>query len=149
MEKRPIDELMKTAMESIRDMVDVNTVLGDAITTSAGATIVPISKVSFGFVSGGGEYPPRDEEAAYPFAGGAGAGVSLTPSGFLVCAEGGVRFVNAMPRGGVDRLIEMIPEAIDAIKSLAKCKCESKDNKDEQKAKEPPTDIGYKGDEES
>ncbi len=68
---------MGTSMESIREMVDVNTVVGDAVQTQDGSTIIPISKVSFGFVAGGGEYtlPPREET---PFAGGAGAGVSVT-----------------------------------------------------------------------
>lgn len=80
MEKHPIESLMGTSMESIRDMVDVNTVVGDPVQTQDGSTIIPISKVSFGFVAGGGEYTggaiqPHEE---MPFAGGAGAGVSVT-----------------------------------------------------------------------
>jgi len=75
-EKHPIESLMGTSMESIREMVDVNTVVGDAVQTQDGSTIIPISKVSFGFVAGGGEYGPGSQEGK-PFAGGAGAGVSV------------------------------------------------------------------------
>jgi len=79
LEKHPIESLMGTSMESIREMVDVNTVVGDPVQTQDGSTVIPISKVSFGFVAGGGEYamgPQKQEES--PFAGGAGAGVSVT-----------------------------------------------------------------------
>ena len=69
---------MSTSMESIREMVDVNTVVGEPVKTQDGSTIIPISKVSFGFVAGGGEYPGTMQCADMPFAGGAGAGVSVT-----------------------------------------------------------------------
>lgn len=77
MDQHPIESLMGTSMESIREMVDVNTVVGDPVQTQDGSTIIPISKVSFGFVSGGGEYGVARSEDL-PFAGGAGAGVSVT-----------------------------------------------------------------------
>ena len=79
MEKQPIENLMSTTMENIRDMVDVNTVIGDPVQTQDGSTIIPISRVAFGFVAGGGEYAVSGAQTgAYgmPFAGGAGAGVS-------------------------------------------------------------------------
>ncbi|GHU68719.1 hypothetical protein FACS1894184_11380 [Clostridia bacterium] len=101
MDKHPISSLMSTTMENIKDMVDVNTVVGDPVTTGDGTTIIPISRVSFGFVSGGGEYnAARDDSvrdasstANYsgeemPFAGGTGAGVSVHPMGFLVVGQG-------------------------------------------------------------
>ncbi|MBQ7886098.1 MAG: GerW family sporulation protein [Clostridia bacterium] len=80
MDKHPIESLMGTSMESIREMVDVNTVVGDPVQTQDGSTIIPISKVSFGFVAGGGEYACAGVQAQeeLPFAGGAGAGVSVT-----------------------------------------------------------------------
>ena len=78
MEKHPIESLMSTSMESIREMVDVNTVVGDPVKTQDGSTIIPISKVSFGFVAGGGEYSGEVQLTDMPFAGGAGAGVSVT-----------------------------------------------------------------------
>ena len=101
MEKHPIESLMGVSMEQIKDMVDVNTVIGDAVQTQDGSTIIPISRVSFGFVAGGGEYAVSGAQAgAYglPFAGGAGAGVSIHPMGFLVCGRNGVRLLSAAPR---------------------------------------------------
>lgn len=77
----PIESIMSTTMENLKDMIDVNVVVGDAVETGAGATIIPISRVSFGFVAGGGEYgcgAMREQEENLPFAGGAGAGVSVT-----------------------------------------------------------------------
>lgn len=80
MEKHPIESLMGTSMESIREMVDVNTVVGEPVQTQDGSTVIPISKVSFGFVAGGGEYAMANKQPVedMPFAGGAGAGVSVT-----------------------------------------------------------------------
>ena len=98
MEKHPIESLMGVSMEQIKDMVDVNTVIGDAVKTQDGSTIIPISRVSFGFVAGGGEYAVSGAQAgAYglPFAGGAGAGGSIHPMGFLVCGRNGVRLLSA------------------------------------------------------
>ena len=110
MEKHPIESLMGTSMESIRDMVDVNTVVGDPVQTQDGSTIIPISKVSFGFVAGGGEYAggyaqPQQE---MPFAGGAGAGVSVHPMGFLVCSQNGVRLLSANCASPMERIVEMM-----------------------------------------
>ena len=89
MERHPIENLMTTTMENIRDMVDVNTVVGDAIATADGSTVIPISRVAFGFVAGGGEYKCAKQAAELPsFAGGTGAGVSVQPMGFIVVSEG-------------------------------------------------------------
>jgi sporulation protein YtfJ len=105
---------MNATMENIRDMVDVNTVIGDPVTANDGTTIIPISRVSFGFVAGGGEYeipgkkqaPPQNGGGAagqggqpecLPFAGGAGAGVSVSPVGFLVVSSEQVRLLPAQP----------------------------------------------------
>ena len=85
--RHPISNMMQTALENIKDMVDVNTVIGDAIETGDGNTIIPVSRVCFGFVAGGGEYGSQDahrlvtdnaQDNALPFAGGSGAGVSGT-----------------------------------------------------------------------
>ena len=112
---------MGTSMESIREMVDVNTVVGDPVQTQDGSTIIPISKVSFGFVAGGGEYlcgtmRPQTEEM--PFAGGAGAGVSVHPMGFLVCSQNGVRLLSANCTSPMERIVEMIPQALEGLKAL-------------------------------
>lgn len=121
MEKHPIESLMSTSMENIREMVDVNTVVGEPVATQDGSTIIPISKVSFGFVAGGGEYAagmPSQQEGL-PFAGGAGAGVSVHPVGFLVCSSNGVRLLSTSCVSPMERMIEMIPQALESIQSLA------------------------------
>ena len=112
---------MGTSMESIREMVDVNTVVGDPVQTQDGSTIIPISKVAFGFVAGGGEYlcgtmRPQTEEM--PFAGGAGAGVSVHPMGFLVCSQNGVRLLSANCASPMERIVEMIPQALEGLKAM-------------------------------
>ena len=112
---------MGTSMESIREMVDVNTVVGDPVQTQDGSTIIPISQVSFGFVAGGGEYlcgtmRPQTEEM--PFAGGAGAGVSVHPMGFLVCSQNGVRLLSANCTSPMERIVEMIPQALEGLKAM-------------------------------
>lgn len=132
MDKHPIENLMTTTMENLREMVDVNTVIGEAITTPEGATLIPISRVSFGFVAGGGEYGESQArqmsadatDSDIPFAGGAGAGVTVQPLGFLVSSGEQVRLVPAQYCQSVDRLIELIPQA------MAELRCAVKDKKD-------------------
>lgn len=119
MDKHPIESLMGTTMESIREMVDVNTVVGEAVQTQDGSTIIPISKVSFGFVAGGGEYGSVDaQQESLPFAGGAGAGVSVHPMGFLVCSANGVRMLSAGCASPLERIVEMIPQALEALRAM-------------------------------
>ncbi len=117
MDQHPIESLMSTSMENIRDMVDVNTVVGDPVKTQDGSTIIPISKVSFGFIAGGGEYgtPIPDD---LPFAGGAGAGVSVQPMGFLVCTANGVRLLNTSYASAFERMVEMIPQALEELRGM-------------------------------
>ncbi len=119
--EHPIGELMQTAMASIKDMVDVNTVIGEAVSTAGGATIIPISKVSFGYVTAGGDLnagETRHGEASvdFPFAGGSGAGVSVQPVGFLVVQDGGVRMLPATCQTVADRVVELIPTVMEDVK---------------------------------
>ena len=121
MDKHPIEGLMTTTLESIRDMIDVNTVVGEPIATSDGATVVPISRVSFGFVAGGGEMKPASTAAQPPeppFAGGAGAGVTVQPLGFLVTGPDGVRLMPAQCYQPIDRIIELIPQVVAELKKM-------------------------------
>ena len=117
MEKHPIENIMTTTMENIRDMIDVNTVVGEAIAAADGSTVIPISRVSFGFVAGGGEYGEKAASAdpAHPFAGGTGAGVTVQPLGFLVTNKDQTRLLPAQCYQPVDRLIELITQAIHAL----------------------------------
>ncbi|MBE5801449.1 MAG: sporulation protein YtfJ [Clostridiales bacterium] len=119
--QHPIDSMMQTTMESIRGMVDVNTVVGSPVSGAKGATIIPISKVSFGFIAGGGEYASGDgrtrvvPEDTMPFAGGTGAGVSVQPVGFLVVNEDGVKMLPAQTSGAVERVVELLPQLIEDL----------------------------------
>lgn len=122
MEQHPIESLMSTSMENIREMVDVNTVVGEPVKTEDGSTIIPISKVSFGFVAGGGQYAgglPNPTVDGLPFAGGAGAGVSVHPMGFLVCSQNGVRLLSASCASPMERIVEMIPQALEELRGMS------------------------------
>lgn len=126
MMEHPIGELMQTAMTSIKDMVDVNTVIGDPVVAASGATIIPISKVSFGYVTAGGDLsfdekknkqPPMGGDE-FPFAGGSGAGVSVQPVGFLVVSEHSVKMLPAQSLTVADRMVELIPGVVEDVKNL-------------------------------
>ncbi|MBE5773575.1 MAG: sporulation protein YtfJ [Clostridiales bacterium] len=136
MDKHPIESLMTTTMENIRDMIDVNTIIGEPISTQDGSTVIPISRVSFGFVAGGGEYAVhrpavrgeiRPDKEDLPFAGGAGAGVTVQPLGFLVTNPEQVRLLPAQSYAPVDRIIELIPQAMCELKNvLMNCTCKER-----------------------
>lgn len=120
--EHPIGSLMQTAMASIKDMVDVNTVVGDPVVTAGGETIIPLSKVSFGYVTAGGDLNAADKripsDSAFPFAGGSGAGVSVQPVGFLVVGENSVRMLPAQSLTVADRMVELIPTVVEDVKGL-------------------------------
>ena len=145
MDRHPIESIMTTTMENIRDMIDVNTIVGDAIPTADGCTVIPISRVSFGFVAGGGEYAVathgRQEPAAnqkdLPFAGGTGAGVTVQPLGFLVTGQDQVRLLPAQPYAPIDRVIELMPQAMCEIKN-ALCTCMDKKKAEAQPPQPAP-----------
>ncbi|MBR7081694.1 MAG: GerW family sporulation protein [Oscillospiraceae bacterium] len=116
MDKHPIGELMEITMQKIREMVDVNTVIGQPITTADDITLIPISNVSFGFASGGSDFQGKKSDNAN-FGGGSGAGVKITPMAFIVVKEGGVRILNVNPPAAntVDRIVEMAPDIVDKV----------------------------------
>ena len=120
-QQHPIDNMMQTTMESIRGMVDVNTVVGAPVMDQKGTTIIPISKVSFGFVAGGGEYAIEDGKQKpvptdiFPFAGGTGAGVSVQPVGFLVVTDKQVKMLPAQTTGAMERMVELLPQLIEEL----------------------------------
>jgi len=122
---------MNTAMENIKGMVDVNTIVGDPVETADGSVIVPISKVSFGFAAGGAEYTDTSNQQQdggkngngsnkKPFGGGSGAGVMLQPVAFLVVSEEQVRLLPVTDNAVVERLINVAPELMKEIKSMVK-----------------------------
>ena len=112
--KTPLNDLMRSTMEKIHEMVDTNTIVGQPITTPDGVTLIPISKVSFGFGSGGADYgkvQPKD------FGGAAGAGVKIDPVAFLVIKEGTTRVLPvAVPASTtLDRVVEMVPDLVEKV----------------------------------
>lgn len=136
MSEHPIEGLMNTAMQSIKEMVDVNTIVGDAVQTGDGTVIIPISKVSFGFAAGGGEYCSGDgskgnkgentTESLFPFAGGSGAGVSISPVAFMVVGHNNVRLLPCNMNSSLERIIELLPEMLDKASETVKKKINTK-----------------------
>ena len=126
MEKHPIGELMETTMSKIRQMVDANTVIGQPITAADGIVLVPVSKVTFGFASGGSDFSSKQPSADPNFGGGAGAGVKITPVAFLVIKNGEVSVLSVTPPADtlVDKLLEGIPELAQKISALFEKKTE-------------------------
>ena len=145
MPEHPIETLIRTSMDSIKDMVDVNTILGDPVETTDGTVIIPVSRVSFGFVAGGSEFDEggrsgesggddrrqksnpeekKDEGRGYPFGGGSGAGISLQPTAFLVVGGGEVRLLTVANGSVANRLIDVAPKIIDRIDSMLQGKRE-------------------------
>lgn len=118
MAEHPIQGLMQTAMESIKQMVDVNTVVGDAVQTGDGGVIIPVSRVSFGFAAGGGEYGVKDPSSDAPFGGGSGAGVSVQPVAFLVVHGGDVRLLPVDGNTALERLLDLTPDIIDEVAGM-------------------------------
>ena len=117
MAEKPVQELMASALEKMRDLVDSNTVIGSPIYTQDGTTILPISKVSFGFVSGGTDFASKTQKDL--FGGAASAGGSVTPVGFLVVKDGSVKLLQLAEGGAtLDRLINMMPEVIDRVEGF-------------------------------
>ncbi|MFR6495406.1 MAG: GerW family sporulation protein [Ruminococcus sp.] len=119
-EKKPIQDLMGITMEKMREMVDVQTIIGDPIVVSEKVTIVPVSKVSYGFASGGSDLPVKSNPKDL-FGGGAGAGVSIQPVAFLVVQEDGVRLLQ-MDEGSdaLSSAIRSVPEVVDRLGSIFK-----------------------------
>lgn len=115
MNEHPINSLMDTTLRKIKDMIDVNTIIGDPITTPDGTTIIPVSKVSYGFASGGSDLPTK-KESKDCFGGGSGAGVTINPVGFLTIYKGDIKLVPIEKYdGAMDRVVGMIPDVFDKI----------------------------------
>jgi len=116
MEKRPISDLMETTMQKVREMIDANTIVGEPITTVDGITLIPVSKLSFGFAGGGSDFAKK-QEAPNGFGGGIGAGVKIDPVAFIVIKGDNVRLLHVTPpaESTVDRIIETVPVMFDKV----------------------------------
>lgn len=131
--KHPIGDLMSATMEKIREMVDVNTIVGQPI-RAENVTIIPVSKVSFGFASGGSDFATKNQkpEADNAFGGGSGAGVNIAPIAFLIVKEDSVRLLPVAPPAGtaVDRVVELVPELVDRVTGFIEKQQEKKDTEE-------------------
>ena len=122
--KTPLNDLMDTTMDKIRDMVDSNTIIGAPITTPDGVTVIPVSRVSFGFGAGGGDY---GKTATARFGGGAGAGVQVAAVAFLIVGLTRVMPVAIPAAATVDRVLDLVPEVLDRVQNFVDKKREEKD----------------------
>ena len=117
MNEHPIEGLMDVTLEKIKSMVDSNTIIGNPINMPDGTLILPVSKVSFGFATGGSDFPSKTSKQL--FGGGGGAGVSISPIAFLVVRGNSVRMLQlADTSNSVDRAIGMMPEMVDKVADL-------------------------------
>ena len=119
-----IQGLMEASMKNIKEMIDVNTIIGEPVQTPDGTTIIPVSKVAFGFGAGGSDIPVKatSGNTESPFGGGSGAGVSIKPVGFLVVGVNQIKMLPIDSTGStpVDKLFEFIPQMIDKVNGLVK-----------------------------
>ena len=116
-----LPNMLQATIEKIRDMVSVNSVVGDPIVTADGITIIPVSKISVGIGGGGSDYVSRNvNKSENPFGGGAGGGVKVSPVAFLIIKDGNVRMmpIAAPANTTTDRIVEMIPDTLDKIVSF-------------------------------
>lgn len=150
MDQHPIEGLMITAMDSIKDMIDVNTIIGEPIETSNNIIIIPISKVGFGFASGGSEFKgetideyskkDKEEEIQYrlPFGGGSGAGVSISPVAFLVVQSNTVKLLPVEHNSCFDKLLDYVPDLMEKVNTYLNKNMQNKkeEKKEEERRKE-------------
>lgn len=117
MNDHPIQSMMQTVMENMKEMVDVNTIVGDAVETPDASVIMPISRVAFGYAAGGSDFasPKSGENGSHPFGGGSGAGVSVQPVGFLVVGGGNIRFLPVAANNVVDRIADLTPQLLNQV----------------------------------
>ena len=119
--EHPIERIMDTALVKIRSFVDADTVVGSPVMTVDGISIIPISKVSMGFLTGGGEYSDSmQHNPEYPFAGGSGVGVSVTPIGFLVSEGKSVKIIKMDDKNPFDKILGLIPELTESVISASR-----------------------------
>lgn len=125
-----LPNMLESTIQKIREMVDVNSVIGSPITTPDGVTIIPVSRVSVGFGGGGSDFTSKNTRPGEenPFGGGVGGGVKVTPICFLVVKDGAVRMmpVTEPANTTADRIVEMVPDTLDKISAFFDAKAEKK-----------------------
>ena len=134
--EHPIENLMHITMDSIKGMIDVNTIIGDPIQMNDNTAIIPISKVSFGFASGGSEFKgetvdeynkkDKDEQIQYrlPFGGGAGAGITINPVAFLILQSGQAKLMSVDHENCIDKILDYVPDLLEKMNKMFEKKLE-------------------------
>jgi len=153
LEEHPIQGLMKTALESLQEMTDVNTIIGDPIETPDGHVILTVSKVGFGFAAGGSEFKPSDQseegssgEGVLPFGGGSGGGVSITPIAFLIVGSQGVKTIHLDNSTHLyEKLLDLAPQAVDKIQHMLSLHREGNQQRKEGKSEGERSAIRHRG----
>ncbi|MBM7620593.1 sporulation protein YtfJ [Bacillus tianshenii] len=135
MSEHPIKSLMTTAMENLKDMIDVNTIIGDPVETPDGSVILTVSKVGFGFAAGGSEFHGsssagqekhdggngQQHQSKLPFGGGSGGGVSITPIAFLIVSSSGVKMLHLDESTHLyERILDLAPQAVEKVQQMMK-----------------------------
>ncbi|MFV0496567.1 MAG: GerW family sporulation protein [Candidatus Fimivivens sp.] len=129
--KHPLSEVLESSLEKLKKLVDVNTIIGEPLTMSDDVTIIPISKVSFGFATGGSELPTSKPTS--PFGGGSGGGVTIQPLAFLVVSKGDVKLLQMQTADNTaDRVVNMVPGVIDKVSGIIQDQMAKKAEKAEQ-----------------
>ena len=132
MGNHPIDGLMSTAMQNIKEMVDVDTIVGAPVESPDGTVIIPISRVAFGFAAGGSEFGKKENEADAMFGGGSGGGVSISPVAFMVVGQNQIKLLPvSVSDSPVERILDAVPGVIDKINGKLNKKKPEKENKKE------------------
>lgn len=132
MNNHPINGLMDTTINKIKELVDANTIIGDSITAPDGTIVIPVSKVTYGFASGGSDLPTK-KETKDCFGGGAGAGVTIQPIGFLSIHNGNTRFIPIENyKNAVDRVAGIVPNVVDKITDAITSNNKSSDDIDRE-----------------
>jgi sporulation protein YtfJ len=157
MEEHPIQGLMTTAMENLKDMIEVNTIIGDPVESPDGSVIIPVSKVGFGFAAGGSEFVSGNSQsdsssgdAVFPFGGGSGGGVSITPVAFLIVSPKGIKMVHLDENTHIyEKMLDFAPKAVEKIQQLLKESNLGKDSKKENKGKDKGKEKGQEKEEDS
>ncbi len=148
MADHPIQGLMTTAMESLKEMIDVNTIIGDPVETPDGSVILTVSKVGFGFAAGGSEFvldgSGSEAKNQHPFGGGSGGGVSITPIAFLIVNSNGVKMLHLDESTHLlEKILDLAPQAVEKVQQMfAKKNDQNNSGNQNDQSNEPKQDLG-------
>ncbi len=144
----PTENILKATMSELKEMIDVNTIVGTPFVSPGGCTIIPISRLSFGFVSGGGEYghPGHTrEEVKFQFGGGTASGVSINPVAFMVADEENIKLLTVSHRNALDKIVENLPHMVSELKDIVfsnSCDCGEYDDCSEYEEDDESDETG-------